>query len=277
MNIFEEIKQWFLNQSENFKATTMVVFMLVLIVATIIIPVLAFQDYNYDDENFPEYQNINISKNKLDDETEYNNIRNTLQNDYYFSKLAIMMEYDSEKYTSAILDKMMWHFIFNLEKENTDIYSKIDRPKNIYCLNKTKFLKAFEELYDVNIEDDEYLLKGYYQYVYDQGTSYCFDVGNVAKDYDNDIQIAVERVAMIGTKITTDIYVYEYYVADSSSQNAYVNDLKNAITNSNYTGAEKIVKNNLYGTVTHKQLKFKINKRGNYFKYTIVSVNNLDY
>jgi hypothetical protein len=277
MNLKEEFMEWYNRQNENFKATATIILFFVLLACAIIIPIFAFQDLNYSDDDFPEYQNIKINQNKLDDEYEYENIKTKLENDYYFNKLAIMMEYDSEHYTSSNLDKMVWHMIFNLEKENTDIYAKIDKQKEIYCLNKKKFLDAFEELYDVNIKEDEYLLKGYYQYVYDKGMNYCLDFKNVALDYDNDVKIAVERVAMIGTVITTDIYVYEYYAANQSLSNSNINDLKNAIASKNYTGAKNIVQNKLYGTVTHKQIRFKTNKYGKYFKYKIISVNNLDY
>lgn len=277
MNLKEEFMEWYNRQNENFKATATIILFFILLACAIIIPIFAFQDLNYSDDDFPEYQNIKINQNKLDDEYEYENIKTKLENDYYFNKLAIMMEYDSEHYTSSNLDKMVWHMIFNLEKENTDIYAKIDKQKEIYCLNKKKFLDAFEELYDVNIKEDEYLLKGYYQYVYDKGMNYCLDFKNVALDYDNDVKIAVERVAMIGTVITTDIYVYEYYAANQSLSNSNINDLKNAIASKNYTGAKNIVQNKLYGTVTHKQIRFKTNKYGKYFKYKIISVNNLDY
>ena len=277
MNLKEEFKEWYNRQNENFKATATIILFFILLGAAFIIPFIAFQDFKYTDENFPEHQNIKINQSKLEDEYEYDNIRNKLENDYYFNKLAIMMEYDSEHYTSSILDKMVWHMIFNLEKENTGVYSKIDKPNQIYCLNKKKFIDAFEELYDVNIKEDEYLLKGYYQYVYDKGTNYCLDFGNVAKDYDNDVKIAVERVGMIGTTITTDIYVYEYYAANQSLSNTNINDLKNAIETKNYIGAKNIVENKLYGTVSHKQIRFKTNKYGKYFKYKIISVNSLDY
>ena len=65
--------------------------------------------------------------------------------------------------------------------------------------------------------------------------------------------------------------------SDDGSIKLLGNDLKNAISAKNYIGAKNIVENKLYGTVTHKQIRFKTNKYGKYFKYKIISVNNLDY
>lgn len=260
---------------DDAKATLKVILFFILVGIAIIVPFVAFQDLNYSDEDFPEFQNINISKNDLEDEVEYDKIRTQLENDYYFAKLSTMIEYDSEHFTSEHLDKLVWHFIFNYEIENKKNFNYTDEKNQVYCLSQNKFKEAFEELYDVDVTDYTYLLKGYYQYVYDRTNSYCLDFGNVSKDYDNDIKVAVERMAYVGSVVTTDVYVYEYYAPDNENQN--IKDLENAIATKNYTGAQNIVKNKLYGKVTHKTIRFKINKKGKHFKYTIVSVDNLGY
>ena len=76
MNLKEEFINWYNRQNENFKATLVVILFFVLLALAFIIPLIAFQDRNYTDENFPEHQNIKINQNKLDDEYEYDNIRN---------------------------------------------------------------------------------------------------------------------------------------------------------------------------------------------------------
>ena len=92
---------------------------------------------------------------------------------------------------------------------------------------------------------------------------------------DNDIKIGIERLAIIGTTITADLNVYEYYT--SSVNNQYVKDLENAINIGNFDGAKYIVKDSLHGTSKKRQIKFKVNKHGDHFKYTVLSVKNIDY
>ena len=99
--------------------------------------------------------------------------------------------------------------------------------------------------------------QNFYKYLYVKADSYCFDVGNGSKEYDNDIKIGIERLAMVGTSVIADINVYEYYT--SSSNNQYVKSLQNAIDIGNYAGANNIIKEDLHGTVQKKQIKFKIN------------------
>lgn len=260
---------------EDAKATLKIILFFVLLGIAIIVPFVAFQDLNYSDEDFPEFQNINISKNDLEDEFEYDKIRTQLENDYYFAKLTTMIEYDSENFSPINLEKLVWHLIFNYEIENTKNFNYIDKDNQVYCLSENKFKEAFKELYNIDISDYTYLLKGYYKYVYERSNGYCLDFGNVSKDYDNDIKISIERMAYVGSVLTADIYVYEYYTPDSKSQS--VKELENAISTKNYTGAQNIVKNKLYGKTTHKTIRFKINKKGKHFKYTIVSVDNLGY
>ena len=142
-------------------------------------------------------------------------------------------------------------------------------------MKKNRFKEAFEELYNVDITEHEKVLKGFYKYLYVKADSYCFDVGNVSKEYDNDIKIGIERLAMVGTSVIADINVYEYYT--SSSNNQYVKSLQNAIDIGNYTGANNIIKEDLHGTVQKKQIKFKINRHGDYFKYTVLSMKKIDY
>ena len=120
------------------------------------------------------------------------------------------------------------------------------------------------------------MLKGYYQYIYEKGYGYCLDFGNVAKDYDNDIKISINSLTKVGSTIIADLYVYEYYAVDVSSENENIKELENAIANKNHTGAKNIIENKLYGTIKRKEIQFKMNDRGKFYKYTILSVNNLD-
>lgn len=257
------------------KATLKILLFIALICVIIIVPFVVVSELNFKDKNFPEFQNINISQNKLEDETEYNNIKKQLQNDYYFTKLGIMVEYNSEQFKPINLEEMVWHFIFNYELENEQNFTNIDKDNQIYCLKKREFLKAFEELYDIDITENQNVLKGYYKYIYDKPEVYCIDAGNVAEEYDNDIKIGIERLAMIGTTITADINVYEYYASSSNSQ--YIKDLEFALNSNNFEGAKFTVEKELHGTVTKRQIKFKMNKHGDHFKYTVLSIKNINY
>ena len=202
---------------EEKKATMKILLIIVTFFMIIIIPFIIIHNKNYKDENFPEHENIDISKGKLKNEEKYEMIRKQLENDYYFRKMSIMMDYDSAYYNTEILDKMIWHFIFNYNYDNTDYYTHMDNRNSIRCLSKKFFINAFKELYNIDIEPDLYLLKGYYKYIYEKAYGYCLDFGNVAKDYDNDIKISINKLEMIGSTIIADVNVYEYYAVDTSS------------------------------------------------------------
>jgi hypothetical protein len=261
---------------EEKKATIKILLILVIITMIIIIPFIIIHNKNYKDENFPEHENIDITKGKLKNEEEYEIIRKQLENDYYFRKMTIMMDYDYKYYMTEDLEDMVWHFIFNYNYNNTDYYTHIDNKNSIRCLSKKFFINAFKELYNIDIEPDLYLLKGYYKYIYEKAYGYCLDFGNVAKDYDNDIKISINKLEASGSTIIADLYVYEYYAVDTSSENENINELENAIANKNHVGAKNIIQNKLYGKISHKEIQFKINKRGKFFKYTILYVDNLD-
>ena len=54
-------------------------------------------------------------------------------------------------------------------------------------------------------------------------------------------------------------------------------ELDLAIRASNAPNAISIVENNLSGKSTHKQIQFKINNSGKFFKYQILNSKNLEY
>lgn len=259
------------------KASLKIVIFFILLISIIIIPVLVNNFKIQNKENFPKYNDIDIDKNKLNNTDDYNSIRRQLESDQYFAKASTMMEFTSDNYSSASLRELLWYFIFNYEVSNDKYFFYTDSKRGVYCLNEKNLVKGFNELYDIDISNDLYLLPGYYQYLFLKNKGYCLYFDHVAEEYDNDIRVAVERIAMYGTTITTDVYVYEYYNSYSEKDKTCVKNLEISINNKDYNTASQIVKLNLKGTVTHKQLQFKMNSRGKFFKYKILSSKKLEY
>lgn len=259
------------------RASLKIILFFVLLISIIIIPVLVSNYKIQNKENFPKYNDIKITEKKLNDSNDYNNIRKQLESDIYFAKLSTMMDFSSASYSSSILRELLWYFIFNYEVSNDKYFFYTDSNRGVYCLNKKNLIKGFNELYDVDISNDLDYLPGYFEYLFVKNKGYCLYFNHVADEYDNDIRVAVERMAMYGTTVTTDVYVYEYYNSYSEKDKKCVENLETSINNKDYNTASQIVKLNLKGTVTHKQLQFKINSRGNFFKYKILSSKKLDY
>ena len=262
--------------SKEKRVTLIIILVILCILFIIIIPLIIKYNKEQNKINFPEYNDIEITEGLLDNEITYEQIKKEFENDYYFNKLAIMMDYDSSQYTSAYLKNMLWNLIFNYEISNDNYFSYFDSKEGKYCFSKHNLINAFKELYDVDISENYNYLEGYYQYVYLSGKGYCLDFKKVAQEYNKNIKVAVERMAMIGTTITTDLYVYEYS-AITENEKYYENLLAQAIDKKNYSQAKSITENNLNGEVTHKQLQFKKNTNGKFFKYKILISKKLLY
>ncbi len=264
---------------EEKRANFIILGILTIILLIVIIPLIIINNREENKKNFPEYKDIDISEKDVKDPNSesYKEIRKELESDYYFSKEALITDYDSEKYNGSNIQNMLWNFIFSYELENTKYMASNNKKEGTFCLSKNNTIEAFKELYDVDIKNELNILLGYYEYVYKKGNDYCFIYKNVANDYDNEITIAVERMAMIGTTVTTDIYVYEYYTNGLENEISNVNILKRYIENNNYSSASNVVTNYLNGKVTHKQLKLKVNNKGKFFKYKILSSKILEY
>lgn len=258
-------------------ATLKIVLFFVLLISIFIIPAVINNIEERNLSKFPKYQEIEITEDDLNDNASYTNIRNQLENDYYFAKLSTMMEFSSDTYKSTILRELLWYYIFNYEVTNSKYFFYSENDRNLHCVSKKNLVNGFKELYDIDISNDLWLLPGYYQYTFKKGEGYCLYFDNVAKEYNNDIKVAVERMAMSGTTVTTDVYVYEYHTVGTEEENKYVSYLDGYIKNKDYETCSKIVNSKLNGKVTHKQLKLKVNSKGKFFKYKILSSKKLDY
>jgi hypothetical protein len=172
---------------------------------------------------------------------------------------------------------MVWNYIFAYELNNKKYLSNVDAGEGTFCMRSRYVIDSFEELYGVKITKDIDYLDGYYEYVKSRKNLYCFNYGNVARDYSNDIRVLVEELSEEKNVITANIYLYEYYTTDTELEISLVNELEKAIKKSNSIKANEIVKEQLNGKVTHKQLQFKINNSGDFFKYQILNSKNLSY
>ncbi|MGM9877187.1 MAG: hypothetical protein ACI33S_00925 [Bacilli bacterium] len=258
------------------KITFMIILTAIVLLSIITIPLIIKYNIEKDKDNFPEYKDIDIDEDLLSNEQTYEQIKKDLQNDFYFNKLAIMTDYDYKESSTENLQDLLWHFIFNYELSNDSYFSYTDSANGKYCFSKKNLINAFNEFYKLDITDKYNYLEGYYKYVYISSKGYCLDFKRVSDEYDNNIKIAIERMSILGTTITTDLYVYEYY-ASSTNEKYYENLLGQAIDSKDYSKAKTLVENYLNGTVTHKQIQFKKNTRGKYFKYQILVSKKLVY
>ena len=247
-----------------------------------------------DSKNFPGYENIDFNESEMQDEnsTTYKNARDRLQKDHYFANEMTLGEFDYKTYTEIMTDEnydisnytgatfrdLIWHYIYAFESSNMEYMTLYSSAEEKFCLKRNYVIEGFKELYNVDISSQIDYLPGYLEYVTkNANSSYCFNFGQVLSEYDQEIKIGVERISVIGSDITTDIFVYEYYNHGADDQEDAVSRLETYLDNQAYDLANELVENELYGTVTHKQVRLKRNSSGKFFKYQILSVKILDY
>ena len=263
--------------SSNIKATAIVVGTFVLILVIIIAP-FAISSINEEQKtNFPNYTNLKIKESDVIDpnSASYGEIKSRLENDYYFIKETLISNYNYKNYTGENIQKMLWNFIFAYELNNTKYLSAKTNGK--FCMRSKYVVKAFEELYGVNIGLDSQYLDGYVNYVTYSKNRYCFNYEEVANEYSDTIKILIDGIEVKDDVVKLNAYVYEFYTAYTRTEKAFISELEEAIKYSNISEANKIVTNNLNGKVTHKQFEFKVNNNADFFKYQILSSKNLEY
>ena len=253
-------------------AASVLIFLLMLLVVSL-------SNRKNDKENFPDYDDLKIKQRDVEDKNSesYAEIKERLESDNYFARASLISNYNYKTYTSADLQKMVWHYIFAFELKNKKYLSSIDYNQGLFCMRSRYIVDSFEELYGVKIAKDLDYLDGYYEYVKSKGNLYCFNFGNVARDYNNEIKIMVDGLSVKDGIITANLYLFEYYTNDTIKELDGVEELKYNIKSSDYNKATDIVKNKLNGKVTHKQIQFKIKNNGKFFKYQILNSKNLDY
>ena len=171
------------------------------------------------------------------------------------------------------LGNMISNFIYNFELKNSNaIYSRSD-DDGFFCMNVPKVKEAFEELYYIQSGFNDFMefVPGYIEYVSKNDGKYCFNYGKVANMHDGETYTAIESLSVSDkNNITATVYVYEYYSSFTEKEKNYTKILKNYISNSKYSEAKKLVEENLNGTVTHKKIVFRINKKPKYFPFKLL-------
>ena len=261
------------------KAFGLIIGIVVFLIAVVVLLYVIFNDSESDKENFPTYDKITIDEEALEDESSenYNELKNKLETDYNFAKEALISNYNYKNYTSADLESMIWHYIFAYELNNRNNLSKFDAEAGVFCMREKYVISSFEELYGVKITKDIESLDGYINYVTYEKEKYCLHYKNVAREYGNEIKLLVDGISVKEGIVTANIYLYEYYTSDTLKERENIEQLNAAIKRSNINDANSIVKNDLNGKVTHKQLEFRVQNGGDFFKYQILKSKNLEY
>lgn len=246
-----------------------------------------------DKENFPDYEEFDIKESDVvnNSSQSYKDTRDRLQKDKYFTNEVLLNEFNSDTFTKMLNDKnfdfdnykgaslreLIWNYIHSYELSNREYLTLLSKSEGIFCMKKRYVIDSFKELYNIDLTDQLTYLPGYFEYVSlnDNGT-YCFNYDQVLSEYQNEIKVGIERIAVTGNTVVTDLYVYEYLNNGADDQELAVKNLDYYIANQNYDNAKKVVEQYLFGNVTHKQIKLKINSRGKFFKYQILSVKILN-
>ena len=109
--------------SKDTKATIAILSFFVIFGLIVIIPLLISHNKKTEEvnkKNFPSYEEITIDESVFGDDSKYEDVREQLENDYYFSKFALISDYDyKEGYKNTQIKDMLRNFIFNDEIENT--------------------------------------------------------------------------------------------------------------------------------------------------------------
>ncbi|NLC48521.1 MAG: hypothetical protein GX758_04095 [Tenericutes bacterium] len=268
-----------MDEYQQKKATMTVLVVAAVIVLLIIVPlsILDLSNSNKPSRKFTEYVNIDISQEKLDKPESYQKIKEELESDYLFSKFATMPEFDYRNITTVSVEKILKQFIFSYSMDNKKYFTTKFVKEGVYCLSTKNTIKAFQELYSVDIAHHLEFMTQFYEYVFQNGDSYCFGFDKIAEEYDNDISIGIEKITMEEDVITATLYVYDYYTAGFDEEKEAENKLAKYIKESKFIEASNVVKNELYGNVNHKELIFKINNDGNFFKYQALFSKILNY
>lgn len=261
---------------EEKKATLMIIGVFVLIMIIVVVPLAITSKAKKEKESFPGYSEIEITEKTV--KNDYEGIRQQLEKDRFFAKLAIMPDFNSDNYKPTDIEMMLKYFLVNYEVTNDKYFTAKYSQEYIYCMREARVIEAFKDLYNVDITNDISLLPGYYKYVYKKGNNeYCFDFDIIGRTFDNTYKVGVERFAILGTTITTDVYVYDFYNDESDITKTKIATLDSYINSKSWAAAKEVVENNLGGEVTHKQLRLKTTPKGKFFKYQLFSSKKLDY
>ena len=265
--------------SSETKAKAFLLIIVIVISLAIFVPLIISYNNEENKVNFPYYEKINIKDVNFSDKNSesYLKFKTRLENDYLFKKESLVEDFDSEKYNAMNIKKLLWNYIFAFEINNKGNTSRIDSSSGSFCLSRKGVLSSFKEFYNVDISNEYSLLPGYHEYVIKNGNKYCFNYRNVSNENNNQILLGIRDIFEKSGIITAKVYVYEFYSNETDEQNELINKLKDYISYSSYESANQIVENDLNGSVSKKELRFRINNAAKYFKFQILSSKKIDY
>ncbi len=248
---------------------------LLVIAACIGIPLLLSERAEEVQQSFQENSTIiKIRKKDLVTTTtkRYKDIKKQLENDYYFRKVATMPSMEVGTLPPSYTQTLLEQYMYNFSTTNKKHFTYTDEEMKTYCLSKGDVKEGYKELFNLGNRVDDFIkyLPGYYEYVTIENNSYCFYLGGEHVPKESAL-VGIEKLGYSdGDSILANMYVYTYGYTGSSTQKKYINDVKGYIEAERYSDASKVVTNKLKGTVTHKQLKFKVNSNPKFYKYQVI-------
>lgn len=252
-----------------------IIVVLLIIVAAIAIPLILSDREAELEKSFQENSTIiKIRKRDLKTTTtkKYKDIKTQLENDYYFQKVATMPSMETATLPPSYTQTLLEQYMYNLDISDKSKFSAYDDETGSYCLQRSEVEDGYKELYNFGKNVDAYLeyLPGYYEYVSVLNNRYCFQFAHMAS-YDDEVLIGIEKLGYSdGDSILANMYVYTFHSTGTKSELKYKTDVQGYIGADRFSDASKVVTSKLKGTVTHKQLKFKVNKNPKYFKYKVI-------
>ena len=259
---------------ETKRATVIILVVISVLLIAIVTIVLLLRDDDQVLGNFSS-NGITINEKELEDTNSesFKTTRRTLENDFNLKKELIIDDFKSSKFSGEDLQKVLWNFIFSFDIKNDKYVTNLTGEN--FCLRKYNVIDAFKELYDIDITEYLNLIKGYKKYVSIDDAKYCFNYRNVSNEFNNEIKLGISTIKVNKTTLIANVYVFEYYTLHTNLENNNIKVLESYINSKNYQEAAKVVRDNLYGKVTLKQVEFKVNKRAKFFKYQILSIKNI--
>ena len=252
-----------------------IIVILLIIVAAIAIPLILSDREEQLQKSFQENSTIiKVKKRDLVTTTtkKYKDIKTQFESDYYFRKVATMPSMETATLPTSYTQTLLEQFMYNFDISDKDEFVAYDDSTGSYCLNKSDLEDGYRELYNFGKNVDAYLeyLPGYYEYVSVLNNRYCFQFGQKIIS-DDEVLVGIEKLGYSDNdSILANMYVYTFHSTGTKTERKYKTDVEGYIAADRFTDASKVVTNKLNGTVTHKQLKFKINKNPKYFKYSVI-------
>lgn len=257
----------------NNKALLIVLSGAVIIILLVIVPFMIFGDRNEkpNDKYFPNYTKIKVDKNTFNDEEKKQNLEETLSQDKMFQNIMLVENYDSNNMTKNDLKNMVVNYVKIFEKSNTKYL-----PKNDYkyaCMKEQYFIESYNELYNVDITKYLKDMTYYYKNIFKK-KNYCFYYPTIDP---KEIYLIFNNLSYNDGIIDANVDIYLYMPSFDSVEWGKIEErFKESLSAKKYYNAKSILINELYGSFITKNIKFKINNDGKFFKYQIISIKTID-